>query len=400
MAELFDVAVVGGGIMGLATARAVLAADPRRRVVVLEKEPDVVRHQTGHNSGVIHSGLYYRPGSAKARMCRAGSRSMAEYARSRGVPVEITGKLVVATSTDELTGLAAHEDRGRRHGLTIRRMDAAQAAELEPHLDCIAAIHVAETGIVDFVAVGHHLAAEVAVAGGVLRTSCRVTSAVRVGGVHRLATTTGDVRARTLVNCAGLQSDLVARAAGAEPPARIIPFRGEYLELRPQARHLVKGLIYPVPDPAFPFLGVHLTRGVDGSVHAGPNAVLALAREGYRWRDVRPGELWDTIRSPAFRHLARRHARQGIDEIARSLSRQRFLHGLQRLVPELTAEDLEPAPAGVRAQAVRPDGELVDDFLIVERPGELHVLNAPSPAATSSLEIGAEIARRLVPHLA
>jgi L-2-hydroxyglutarate oxidase len=391
----YDVAVVGGGIVGLATARALLIARPGRRVVVLEKEDDVARHQTGRNSGVIHSGLYYRPGSAKARLCRAGSRSIVEYARNRGVAHEITGKLVVATSTDELPGLAALEERGRANGLHVRRLDPAQAAELEPHLSCVAALHVPETGVIDFVGVAHALAADVRAAGGEVRTGCRVTASVAVRGVHRLATTGGDVRARVLVNCAGLQSDLVARAAGAEPPARIIPFRGEYYELRPDARHLVRGLVYPVPDPAFPFLGVHLTRGIDGSVHAGPNAVLALAREGYRWRDVRPGELLDTLRSPAFRHLARRHARQGLTEVVRSLSRRRFLASLQRLVPELTDEDLVPAPSGVRAQAVRPDGGLVDDFLIVERPGELHVLNAPSPAATSSLEIGAEIARRL-----
>jgi L-2-hydroxyglutarate oxidase len=395
VSDRFDVAVVGGGIVGLATARALLIARPGRRVVVLEKETDVARHQTGRNSGVIHSGLYYRPGSAKARLCRAGSRSIAAYARERGVAVEITGKLVVATSTDELDGLAALEERGRANGLHVRRMDGARAAELEPHLDCIAALHVAETGIVDYVGVARALAADVTAAGGEIRTGCRAVAAVAVGGVHRLATTAGDVRATALVNCAGLQSDLVAAAAGVDPPARIVPFRGEYLELRPEARHLVRGLIYPVPDPAFPFLGVHLTRGVDGSVHAGPNAVLALAREGYRWRDVDVRELWDTVRSPAFRHLARRHARQGLEEVARSASRPRFVRSLQRLVPALTAEDLVAAPAGVRAQAVRPDGELVDDFLIVERPGELHVLNAPSPAATSSLEIGAEVARRL-----
>lgn len=395
----YDVAVIGGGIVGLATARAVLGADPRRRVVVLDKERDVARHQSGRNSGVIHSGIYYRPGSLKAAMCRAGSRSIARYALEHGIAVETTGKLIAATSPDELAGLDALHRRGVDHGLDVKRLSRQDAAGYEPHLSCIAALHVAETGIVDYVAVCHRLARDLTDAGGLLRTSTRVLDVHRHGVEHRIRTSTGDLRARVVVNCAGLQSDLVARSAGADPGARIVPFRGEYFELAADARRLVRGLIYPVPDPAFPFLGVHLTRGVEGGVHAGPNAVLALAREGYRWRDVVPGELLDTVRSPAFRHLAARHARQGLVEMARSASRRLFLRSLQRLVPELTDADLVPAPSGVRAQAVLADGSLVDDFLIVERPGELHVLNAPSPAATGSLEIGDELARRLSAHL-
>lgn len=399
VAPSVDVVVVGGGIVGLATARAILLADPRRRVVVVEKERDVARHQSGRNSGVIHSGIYYRPGSLKAAMCRAGSRSIARYASDHGIPVEITGKLIVATAPDEVEGLEALRRRGLEHGLDVRRMTPAEAAEHEPHLRCVAALHVAETGIVDYVAVCHRMVRDLTDAGGELRTSTRVLDVLRRGDQHRIRTTTGDLRARAVVNCAGLQSDLVARAAGASPEARIVPFRGEYFELAPDARHLVSGLIYPVPDPAFPFLGVHLTRGVEGGVHAGPNAVLALAREGYRWRDVVPAELADTLRSPAFRRLAARHARQGLVEMARSASRHLFLRGLQRLVPDLTDADLVRSASGVRAQAVLGDGSLVDDFLIVERPGELHVLNAPSPAATSSLEIGVEVARRLAAHL-
>ncbi len=395
MGAPFDVAVIGGGIVGLATARAVLLDRPGARVVVLEKEPGVAAHQTGRNSGVIHSGIYYRPGSLKAAMCRAGSRSIVEYARDHDVPHRITGKLIVATEPSELAGLAALEERGHEHGLTVTRLGPDAAREHEPDVACVAALHVAETGIVDYRAIAVSLAADVERLGGEVRTACTVTAAVRVGGVHRIGTTTGDVRTRAVVNCAGLQSDLVARSAGADPPARILPFRGEYYELRPDARHLVRGLVYPVPDPAFPFLGVHLTRGVDGAVHAGPNAVLALAREGYRWRDVSAHELLDALSSPAMRHVARRHGRQGLEEVARSASRRRFLRSLQRLVPALQDSDLVRAPSGVRAQAVLDDGTLVDDFLLVDRPGELHVLNAPSPAATSSLEIGAEIARRL-----
>lgn len=395
----FDTVVIGGGIVGLATSRALLRADPRRSVAVVEKEPDVARHQSGHNSGVIHSGIYYRPGSLKATMCRTGCASMARYAAEHGIPFEITGKVIAATSMSELDGLESLRFRGLTHGLGVRRMSPAEAAEHEPHLSCVAALHVAETGIVDYVAVCHQMARDVTDAGGELRTSSRVLDVRSHGDEHRIRTTTGELRARVVVNCAGLQSDLVARSAGAEPTGQIIPFRGEYYELAPSARQLVRGLIYPVPDPAFPFLGVHLTRGAHGEVHAGPNAVLALAREGYRWSDVAPVELIDTLRSPALRHLAAQHHRQGALEMARSVSRRLFLRSLQRLVPALTEADLVPAPAGVRAQAVLDDGTLVDDFLIVEAPGAVHVLNAPSPAATSSLEIGAEIARRVAAHL-
>ena len=400
---MFDVAVIGGGIVGLSTAAAVLTRRPGTRLVLLDKEPGLATHQTGRNSGVIHSGIYYRPGSLKAAMCLAGNASMVAFARAHDVPVEVTGKLIAATRPDELAGLAALEQRGRDHGLEVTRLTGEEARGFEPHLDAIAALHVASTGIIDYVAVCERLADQVRAGGGEIRTGCRVTG---ISGVspHRLTTTGGDVTARRVVNCAGLQSDRVAdlltataTAAGTHGPAttRIVPFRGEYFALRPEAAHLVRGLIYPVPDPDFPFLGVHLTRGIDGSVHAGPNAVLALAREGYRWRDVRLADVRDTLTHPGFRRLARRHLRQGLGEMARSAWRPLFLRSLQRLVPALTASDLVRAPAGVRAQAVGPDGELVDDFMFVDGPGTLSVLNAPSPAATSSLEIGAGVARRL-----
>jgi len=397
---LHDVVVVGGGIVGLATARALLLARPGLDLVVLEKEADVGLHQSGRNSGVVHSGIYYPPGSMKARLCRAGSRSIVRYAEDHGIAVEITGKLIVATREGELGGLAALEARGRDHGLTIRRLDPVEVAEHEPHVSCIAAVHVAETGVIDFPSVCRRLADDVRAAGGEILTDTRVDSVAavsdRTGCRHRIATSRGEVRAGTFVNCGGLQSDLVAASAGIAIPAEIIPFRGEYMELRPEARHLVRGLVYPVPDPAFPFLGVHLTRGFDGSVHAGPNAVPAFARQGYRWRDVRPRDLFSAARSPAFRQLTLRHGRAGIDEVVRSLSRRLLVRDLRRIVPALTGDDLVAAPSGVRAQAVLPDGTLVDDFLLVERPDQVHVLNAPSPAATSSLAIGNEVARRLL----
>lgn len=396
---IYDVAVIGGGIVGLATARAVLERHPGTSVVVLEKEIGLARHQTGRNSGVVHSGIYYKPGSYKARLCRAGNRSIVEFARRHDVPVEITGKLIVATRPDELPGLRALELRGLEHGLDVTRLDAAEAREHEPHLDALAALHVPSTGIIDFAVVCDRLSEQILLdGGGEVRTGAEVVGITRAGtgeGTYRLSTSVGDLEARRLVNCAGLFSDRVAELAGAHGTARIVPFRGEYFELRPQATGLVKGLIYPVPDPSFPFLGVHLTRGVDGSVHAGPNAVLALRREGYRWRDAKFGDLREVFAHPGFRTLARRNLRPGLAEMARSLWKPLFVRSLQRLVPELSGADLVRAPAGVRAQAIERDGSLVDDFLFAETPGALHVLNAPSPAATSSLEIGAEIARRI-----
>ena len=406
-----DVAVIGGGIVGLATAMAVLDRRPTAQVVVLDKEPDVARHQTGRNSGVIHSGIYYPPGSLKARTCIAGSRSMVEFARAHDIPVEVTGKLIAATRADELPGLERLHRRGIDHGLEVRMLDAAGAREHEPHLAAIAALHVASTGVVDYGAVSRAMADEVRSAGGEVRTGREATGIAPGPDGHwqvRIAAPPGErsgvLGARHVVNCAGLHSDRVAEMAGIHPPARIIPFRGEYYELAPRAAGLVRGLIYPVPDPDFPFLGVHLTRGIDGTVHAGPNAVLALRREGYRWRDIRAGELAATLAYPGFRRLARKHLRAGLAEMRRSAWKPLFVRELQRLVPEITSDDLVRSPAGVRAQAVGPDGQLIDDFLIEESTGSpggrqgrtLHVLNAPSPAATASIEIGREISGRLL----
>ena len=392
-----DVLVVGGGIVGLSTAYAVGRAAPGTRVTVLEKEPGPARHQTGRNSGVIHSGIYYRPGSLKARYAVRGAAEMVKFCAEYGVEHAVTGKLIVATERAELPRLHALVQRGRENGIPVRELGAAQIAEYEPEVRGLAAIHVGSTGVCDYTGVARQLALA---SGADIRYGARVVQVDRrpERGVA-VRTAAGDiVRGRVLVNCAGLYCDELARLTGDEPGVRIVPFRGEYYELaRPE---LVRGLVYPVPDPAFPFLGVHLTRGVDGGVHIGPNAVPALAREGYDWTVVRPRELAGTLAWPGSWAIARRHWRYGAGELHRSLSKGAFLEAVRGLLPAARAEDLVPAPAGVRAQAVLRDGSLVDDFLIKEGPRAVHVLNAPSPAATASLPIGREVARRALEMLA
>jgi L-2-hydroxyglutarate oxidase len=386
-----DVLVIGGGIVGLSTAYAITRAAPGTRVTVLEKEPGPARHQTGRNSGVIHSGIYYRPGSLKARYAVRGAAEMVKFCAEYGIAHAVTGKLIVATGREELPRLHALVQRGRENGIPVRELGAAQIAEYEPEVRGLAAIHVGTTGVCDFTGVARQLAdasgAEIRYGARVVRIDRRPERGAAV------RTAAGDVvRARVLVNCAGLYCDEVARLTGDEPGARIVPFRGEYYELaRPE---LVRGLVYPVPDPAFPFLGVHLTRGVDGGVHIGPNAVPALAREGYGWGVVRPREAAATAAWPGSWQIARRHWRYGVGELRRSVSKRAFVEAVRRLLPAVTEDDLVPAPAGVRAQAVLRDGTLVDDFLIREGPRAVHVLNAPSPAATASLPIGREVARR------
>lgn len=391
--------VVGAGIIGLATAARLAARGDE--VTVLEKEADVAEHQTGRNSGVIHSGLYYPPGSLKATLGTAGARSMTEFAEEHGIAVETCGKLVVAVEEDEVARLAVLAERGRANGVPVREISAAEAREYEPHVVCRAALHVESTGIVDYRGVCRALADQVRAGGG----------EILFGRAFRGARTEGDrvrawvdvvdggqreeIVADALVVCGGLHADRLARACGLEPEARIVPFRGEYFELAPQAAELVNGLIYPVPDPRFPFLGVHLTKMVGGGVHAGPNAVLALAREGYRWRDVSPADVADALTWPGLWRLGARNWVPGAREVARSMSRSLFASSLARLVPEIGRDDLTPSPAGVRAQALRRDGGLVDDFLIQTVPRQVHVLNAPSPAATASLEIAKHIEREL-----
>ncbi|MFF8953661.1 L-2-hydroxyglutarate oxidase [Streptomyces sp. NPDC014940] len=391
-----DVLVIGGGIVGLSTAYAITRAAPGTRVTVLEKEPGPARHQTGRNSGVIHSGVYYRPGSLKARFAVRGAAEMVKFCAEYGIAHAVTGKLIVATERDELPRLHALVQRGRENGIPVRELGAAQIGEYEPEVRGLAAIHVGTTGVCDFVGVARQLArasgAEIRYGARVVRVDRRPERGVAV------LTASGDVvRGRVLVNCAGLYCDEVARLTGDEPGVRIVPFRGEYYELaRPE---LVRGLVYPVPDPAFPFLGVHLTRGIDGGVHIGPNAVPALAREGYGWGVVRPGELAGTVAWPGSWVIARRHWRYGAGELRRSVSKGAFLTAVRRLLPVAEESDLVRAPAGVRAQAVLRDGTLVDDFLIREGSRAVHVLNAPSPAATASLPIGREVGRRALDML-
>ncbi len=391
MAGVRRIVVIGGGIVGLATARELSRRGDE--VVVLEKEGRWAAHQTGHNSNVVHAGLYYKPGSLKARMSVAGNASIVAYAREHGVPVEVCGKLVVATSEEEVPRLRALAERASRNGVPARVVSVAEAREHEPEVSCVAALRVESTGIIDFPAVCAAMVRELTAAGADLRTNSPALAIRTRAGRVEVATPSGVVRGDALVNCAGLHSDRVARMAGLEPEARIVPFRGEYYELRPERRSLVRGLIYPVPDPTLPFLGVHLTRMLDGSVHAGPNAVLALSREGYRWGDVSVGDVAEVLRFPGTWRLARRYAYPtGLAEVLRSLSKRRFAQSLARLVPAVGEADLVRAEAGVRAQAMRRDGSLVDDFLVQEAPGQVHVLNAPSPAATGSLEIGAHVA--------
>jgi len=386
--------IVGAGIIGMATAYELTRRYPDATVTVLDKEDRVAAHQTGHNSGVIHAGVYYRPGSLRAKLCVAGNRSMVDFCTEHDVPVEVTGKLIVATDESELPRLNALHERAVANGIPARLLTTAEAREHEPYVDCSAAVHVPSTGIVDFAAVCRTLATLVEERGGALRLGARVTG-IRPGALTTIHTTAGDVTADVLVNCAGLHADRLARLAGVDPPARVVPFRGEYYDLRPERRHLVRGLIYPVPDPRLPFLGVHLTRGIDGSVHAGPNAVLALAREGYRRSRVNLRDLAAAAAYPGLWRLARRHFRYGVAEFRRSMSTRRFAADAARLVPELTAGDLRRAGSGVRAQNVTPSGDIVDDFLIVTRPGQVHVLNAPSPAATCALEIAKQVVSTL-----
>ncbi|WP_153505684.1 L-2-hydroxyglutarate oxidase [Cumulibacter manganitolerans] len=386
--------VIGAGIIGLATARAIGAADPSVEVLVLEKENRVAAHQTGRNSGVIHSGLYYAPGSKKALMCRAGAESMARFAEEHGIAMQRTGKLVVATSDAQLPALEKLLARGLENGIPVRRISPEEAREHEPHVRTVGALHVASTAIVDYRGVCEKLAEQIEQRGGEVRFDSEVTGIHHRGDQTILQTPSGPVTADVVVSCAGLYADRVAGFDLAEEklPYRVVPFRGEYYELAPESEYLVKGLIYPVPDPELPFLGVHLTRMARGGVHAGPNAVLAMAREGYDWKTINPAELAQSLSFPGFWKMARKNLRIGAMEVRRSMSRARFAASLAELVPALRESDIVPSAAGVRAQLLTRDGQIYDDFLIERRGRNVHVLNAPSPAATAALEIGAHIA--------
>jgi L-2-hydroxyglutarate oxidase LhgO len=390
----YDVAIIGGGILGLATARALLERFPSLSLVLCEKEAELATHQTGHNSGVIHSGIYYKPGSYKAKLCVEGARLAVEFCDANGIKYDRCGKVIIATSQEELPRLRTLYDRGVANGVAgVTMIDAERVREIEPHVRALAGIHSPNTAIVDWGEVAATIGRDLAARGVTIERNFPVSAITRVrGGGVAVSTTQHSITARRIVNCAGLYSDVVARLAGAEPEDQIVPFRGEYYMLRPESEHLVHGLIYPVPDPEFPFLGVHFTRTIHGEVEAGPNAVLAFAREGYAWGRARPGELLGTLRYRGFWSMARKYWRTGAYEVYRSLSKAAFVKALQRLVPELKPEDVKPGGSGVRAQAVRRDGTLVDDFSIVTSPDAIHVLNAPSPAATASLAIGRHIA--------
>jgi L-2-hydroxyglutarate oxidase len=395
-----DVLIVGGGIVGLGTAFRLLEAHPGLRLVLLEKESALARHQTGHNSGVLHAGLYYRPGSAKAQLAVQGLQQMIAFCREHGIPHEQCGKIVVATAPDELPRLETLWQRGVQNGLQgLRRLTREQIKEIEPHAAGVAAIHVPQEGIVDYPAVAEKLGELIRRRGGEIRLNTRCLRLANNKGGWTAETTSGDLQARLVVTCGGLHSDRLVKAAGQKPSARIIPFRGEYYRLKPERQHLVRNLIYPVPDPKFPFLGVHFTRLIGGGVEAGPNAVLAFAREGYRWSDINPRDLAGSLCFPGLWKFLAAHPSLCGYEIRRSFSKAEFTRSLQKLVPDIRETDLETGGAGVRAQAMTADGKLVDDFHFEEAPGILHVVNAPSPAATASLAIGSTIAAQVLPQL-
>lgn len=391
-----DVIVVGGGIVGLATAREVLVRWPGTRLVVLEKEREIGQHQTGHNSGVIHAGIYYAPGSLKAKLCVAGAADLMRYCDERGIAYRRCGKMIVATDETEVPRLETLFERALANGVQgLRMVGAEELREREPHCRGVQALWSPNTGIVDFGEVARAYAGDIVGMGGEIRVRQEVIGIARRGGRSVVTTTGGVYQAETVVTCAGLYSDRVARLTGAPSYPHIVPFRGDYYLLKPERRDLVRSNIYPVPDPRFPFLGVHFTPRMNGDVWLGPNAVLAFSREGYRLTNVRGRDLAAMVSDPGFLRFGRKHWRTGASEMARDVSKKRFLGSLQKYIPELTMDDLVRGPAGVRAQALSANGEMVDDFVIDQEPGVLHVRNAPSPAATSSLQIGKYVVDRL-----
>ena len=392
--------IIGGGIVGLATAIKLGRRLPNAQITVLEKEAEVCQHQSGHNSGVLHAGLYYKPGSTKARLAVSGIQEMVTFCRENGVPHEICGKLVVAVDETELARLNGLHERGRQNGLEgLQLLNREQMKEIEPNVGGVAALRVPQEGIVDYHKVCEVLRQKISERGGRVVTRAKVIRLQLLPNGWLVESTAGDFQSDFLVNCAGLHCDRIGELAGEKREVRIVPFRGEYYKIKPPRQHLVRNLIYPVPDPQFPFLGVHFTRLIHGGIEAGPNAVLAFAREGYRKTDFNAADLFDALTFPGLWRFLAHHKRMSWEELKRSFSKQLFCESLQRLVPEIRRDDLEPGGAGVRAQAMSPDGTLVQDFCFQQSPKALHVLNAPSPAATASLAIGEEIARMVAGRL-
>ncbi|MFE0508141.1 L-2-hydroxyglutarate oxidase [Peribacillus butanolivorans] len=392
---MYDFAIVGGGIVGLSTGMALYKRYPNARVVVIEKESVVADHQTGHNSGVIHSGIYYKPGSFKARFARQGSKSMTEFCQTHGIEHDICGKVIVATKQDELPILNDLYTRGLQNELAIKKISVDELKEIEPHVNGLGAIRVPQAGIVNYRQVSEKIADIIREYGGEIKLNTKVEKINEESDSVTIETNNGTLKARMVINCAGLHSDRIAAAAGYKTDMKIVPFRGEYFKLIPEKRHLVNHLIYPVPNPKFPFLGVHFTRMISGEVDAGPNAVLSFKREGYKKTDFNAKDLTEVLSYKGFWKLASKFMKEGMDEYVRSFSKKQFTKSLQELIPEIQEDDLIPAPAGVRAQALQDDGNMVDDFHIIMGKRTVHVCNAPSPAATASIEIGKEVVNRI-----
>ncbi|WP_338448949.1 L-2-hydroxyglutarate oxidase [Niallia oryzisoli] len=392
---MYDFAIVGGGIVGLSTGMAIYNRFPNAKVVVIEKESKVAEHQTGHNSGVIHSGIYYKPGSFKARFARQGSQSMTEFCQIHGIEHDICGKVIVATKEEEIPLLQNLYTRGLENGLAITKIGPEELKEIEPHVKGLGAIRVPQAGIVNYRQVSEKFAKIIKEHSGEIKLNTKVEKIHEDSDGVTIETNRGTFKANMVINCAGLHSDRVAAAAGYKTDMKILPFRGEYFKLKPEKRYLVKNLIYPVPNPKFPFLGVHFTRMISGEVDAGPNAVLSFKREGYKKTDFNAKDLAEALSYSGLWKMAGKFAKEGFEEYVRSFSKKQFTKSLQQLIPEIQENDLIPAPAGVRAQALKDDGNMVDDFHIIMGRRSIHVCNAPSPAATASIEIGKEVVRRI-----
>lgn len=392
---MYDYAIIGGGIVGLSTATALQTSFPSAKILVVEKESDWAHHQTGHNSGVIHSGIYYKPGSLKAYLAKSGNSAMYQFCEKNEIPVERCGKVIVATKEEELPLLEGLYERGKQHSLDITMMNSTEVNKIEPYVSCLSGIHVKSTGIVDYRQVCKALAMNLQTRGADLYLDTKIKQIEKRLDYTTISSTENSFSTNYLINCAGLQSDRVAKAAKDKPAVQIVPFRGEYYEIKPERKFLVKNLIYPVPNPSFPFLGVHFTRSIDGKVEAGPNAVLSLKREGYKKTDFSPIDFVELLKYAGFWRLALKYWKLGLNETMRSFSKGRFLQSLQQMIPEIQESDIISAPSGVRAQALKPDGQLVDDFHIIWAGKTVHVCNAPSPAATASLEIGKYISKQI-----